>query len=129
MLNKCKDYANEGYVYAVDMDLEKLFDTVNQSKLIEVLSRTIKDGRVISLIHKYLNAGVVIAGRIEEAEMFEPAETESIDTLNEVAEKMTLIFEEARRDPDALHNAPTKTPVGRADEVLAARNLVLKYNS
>jgi retron-type reverse transcriptase len=42
------------------MDLEKFFDTVNQSKLIEVLGRTIKDGRVISLINKYLTAGVVV---------------------------------------------------------------------
>ncbi len=41
----------------MDMDLEKFFDTVNQSKMIEILSRTIKDGRVISLIHKYLRAG------------------------------------------------------------------------
>jgi group II intron reverse transcriptase/maturase len=41
------------------MDLEKFFDTVSHSKLIEVLSKTIKDGRVISLIHKYLNAGVI----------------------------------------------------------------------
>lgn len=38
------------------------FDTVNHSKLIEVLSRTIKDGRVISLIHKYLNSGVMEDG-------------------------------------------------------------------
>ena len=44
------------------MDLEKFFDTVCQSKLIEILSRTIKDGRAISLIHKYLNAGVVENG-------------------------------------------------------------------
>ena len=43
----------------VDMDLEKFFYTVCQSKLTEVLSRTIKDGEVISLIHKYLNAGVM----------------------------------------------------------------------
>jgi group II intron reverse transcriptase/maturase len=49
-----------GYKYVVDMDLEKFFDTVNQSKMIEVLGRTIKDGRVISLIHRYLNAGVVV---------------------------------------------------------------------
>jgi group II intron reverse transcriptase/maturase len=42
------------------MDLEKFFDTADQSKLIEVLGRTIKDGRVISLIHKYLRAGVVV---------------------------------------------------------------------
>ena len=40
------------------MDLEKFFDTVCHSKLIEILSRTIKDGRAISLIHKYLNSGV-----------------------------------------------------------------------
>ena len=48
------------------MDLEKFFDTVNQSKLIEVLSKTVKDGRVISLIHKYLNAGVVVHNKFEE---------------------------------------------------------------
>lgn len=57
-LRKCQQYINEGYIYAVDMDLERFFDTVHHNKLIEVLSRTIKDGRVISLIHKYLNAGV-----------------------------------------------------------------------
>ena len=56
---KCIENANEGYKYVVDMDLEKYFDTVNQSKLIEILSRTIKDGRVISLIHKFLRAGVI----------------------------------------------------------------------
>ena len=50
------------------MDLEKFFDTVSQSKLIEVLSRTIKDSRVISLIHKYLNAGVVANGKFERTE-------------------------------------------------------------
>lgn len=48
------------------MDLEKYFDTVNQSKLIEILSRKIKDGRVISLIHKYLNAGVIVSNKFEE---------------------------------------------------------------
>ena len=58
-MKRCKEYIDNGYKYVVDMDLEKYFDTVNQSKLIEVLSRTIKDGRVISLIHKYLKAGVV----------------------------------------------------------------------
>ena len=61
-LKACKKNVDEGYVYAVSMDLEKFFDTVNHSKLIEVLSRTIKDGRVISLIHKYLNAGVLQNG-------------------------------------------------------------------
>lgn len=55
----------EGYVYAVDMDLEKFFDTVSHSKLIELLSRTIKDSRVLSLIHCYLNAGVQIGQNFE----------------------------------------------------------------
>lgn len=64
-LRKCKKYADEGYVYVVDMDLEKFFDNVSQSKLIEILSKTIKDGRVISLIHKYLNAGVMHNGVFE----------------------------------------------------------------
>jgi len=71
-LNKCKNYITDGYKYAVDMDLEKFFDTVNQSKLIEVLSRTVKDGRVISLIHKYLNAGVVIRNEFEETKVGVP---------------------------------------------------------
>lgn len=71
-LNKCKDYITAGYEYAVDLDLEKFFDKVNHSKLIEVLSRTIKDGRVVSLIHKYLNAGVQIGGNYEAGEMGVP---------------------------------------------------------
>lgn len=65
-IRKCQEYLNAGYVWTVDMDLEKFFDTVNQSKLIEILSREIKDGRVISLIHKYLKAGAVWCGRFEE---------------------------------------------------------------
>jgi len=68
-LKQCKQNVDDGYVYVVDMDLEKFFDTVCQSKLIEVLSRTIKDGRVISLIHKYLNAGVVRNGIFEKTEV------------------------------------------------------------
>jgi retron-type reverse transcriptase len=49
-IQRCQKNVDEGYKFVVDMDLEKYFDTVNQSKLVEVLSRTIKDGRVISLI-------------------------------------------------------------------------------
>ena len=59
---------NEGYIYVVDLDLERFFDTVNHSKLIEILSRTIKDGRVVSLIHKYLRSGVMNKGLFEASE-------------------------------------------------------------
>ena len=71
-LKQCQTNVNDGYVYVVDMDLEKFFDTVCQSKLIEVLSRTIKDGRVISLIHKYLNAGVISRGIFKKTEVGMP---------------------------------------------------------
>jgi group II intron reverse transcriptase/maturase len=59
-LQRAQTIINDGYRYAVDIDLEKFFDTVNQSRLIEILSRKVKDGRVISLIHKYLRSGVMI---------------------------------------------------------------------
>ena len=71
-LKQCQTNVNDGYVYVVDMDLEKFFDTVCQSKLIEVLSQTIKDGRVIALIHKYLNAGVISRGIFERTEVGMP---------------------------------------------------------
>lgn len=71
-LKQCQQNVNDGYVYVVDMDLEKFFDTVCQSKLIEVISRTIKDGGVISLIHKYLNAGVIRGGIFEKTEVGMP---------------------------------------------------------
>lgn len=67
-IKACQRNVDEGYVYVISMDLEKFFDTVNHSKLIQVLTRTIKDGRVISLIHKYLNAGVAGKGYFEKTE-------------------------------------------------------------
>ena len=65
-LHRVQEYADRGYRYSIGLDLEKFFDRVNHSKLIEVLSRTVKDGRVVSLIHKYLNAGVVVSHKYEE---------------------------------------------------------------
>jgi len=66
-LRACQRHITEGYVYVVDMDLEKYFDTVNQSKLIQILSDAIKDGRVISLINKFLRAGIIVNGLFEES--------------------------------------------------------------
>ena len=71
-LKKCQENVNDGYAYVVDMDLEKFFDKVNHSKLIEILSRIIKDGRVISLIHKYMNAGLIANGMFEKTEIGVP---------------------------------------------------------
>jgi len=71
-LHRCKRYISEDNWYAIDMDMEKFFDTVNHSKLIEILSRTIDDKRVLSLIHKYLNAGVVVEHKFEATEQGVP---------------------------------------------------------
>lgn len=59
---------NDGYIYVIDLDLERFFDTVSHSKLIEILSRTVKDGRVVSLIHKYLRSGAMNRGLFEASE-------------------------------------------------------------
>ena len=63
-----QEIINEGYTYLVDLDLERFFETANHSTLIEFLSRTIKDGRVVSLIHKYLRSGVISKGLFETSE-------------------------------------------------------------
>ena len=66
-LRRCQANITEDYKHVVDMDLEKYFDTVNQSRLIQILSETIKDGRVISLIHRFLRAGVMVGGMFEDS--------------------------------------------------------------
>jgi len=53
---------DKGYRWAIDIDLEKYFDTVNHDKLIGLVYKEVKDIRVITLIRKYLNAGVMING-------------------------------------------------------------------
>lgn len=65
---KCKEYMDNGYKWAVDIDLEKYFDTVNHDKLIGLVYKEVKDIRVISLIRKYLQAGVMINGVVNSTE-------------------------------------------------------------
>jgi group II intron reverse transcriptase/maturase len=54
------EYLNAGYDWVVDIDLERFFDTVNHDRLMNLVSRTIDDGDVISLIRKFLVSGVQI---------------------------------------------------------------------
>ncbi|MHB1296670.1 MAG: aminomethyl-transferring glycine dehydrogenase subunit GcvPB [Anaerolineae bacterium] len=64
---------------------------------------------------------------VPEALMIEPTETESRRTLDAFADVMTRIAKEARETPDLLHQAPVNAPVGRLDEVRAARTLILRW--
>lgn len=64
---------------------------------------------------------------VHEALMVEPTETESRETLDEAIEVFHKIYEQALADPEALHSAPHLTPIGRPDEVTAARKPVLRY--
>ncbi|WP_322807960.1 aminomethyl-transferring glycine dehydrogenase subunit GcvPB [Thermanaerothrix sp.] len=62
---------------------------------------------------------------VREALMIEPTETESKQTLDKFADALIKIAEEAHTQPELLKSAPHNTPVGRLDEVKAAKELVL----
>ena len=64
---------------------------------------------------------------VHEALMFEPTETEGKETLDEAARAVIEILTVARTDPDWLHGAPHTAPIGRPDEVNAARNPMVCY--
>ncbi len=64
---------------------------------------------------------------VHEALMVEPTETEARETLDEFVQMMTAILEEAHTDGERLHGAPFTCPIGRPDEVTAARKPHLRY--
>jgi len=65
-VRKSLELLNGGYEWVVDIDLERFFDTVHHDKLMRIISNTIEDGDVISLIRKYLVSGVMNNGTYEE---------------------------------------------------------------
>jgi len=67
-LKQAQGYINEGYRYVVDMDLEKFFDNVNHDLLMHLVSRKIKDKRVLKLIRKYLESGIMLKGMLVKSE-------------------------------------------------------------
>ena len=64
---------------------------------------------------------------VHESLMIEPTETESVEALDGFADALLRIVEEARSDPDLLHEAPHDAPVRRLDEVRAAKELILRW--
>jgi len=69
---QAREYIREGYRIAVDMDLSKFFDTVNHDVLMRRVARKVRDKRVLRLIGKYLRAGVMVQGRLQETRLGVP---------------------------------------------------------
>jgi len=63
---KALEYFNDGYDWVVDIDLEKFFDNVPHDRLLRMVSDVVKDGNVVSLVNKFLKAGVMIQGNYED---------------------------------------------------------------
>ena len=63
---KALEYFNDGYDWIVDIDLEKFFDNVPHDRLLRMVSDVVKDGNVVSLVNKFLKAGVMVQGNYED---------------------------------------------------------------
>lgn len=66
---------------------------------------------------------------VKEALMVEPTETEGKETLDEAADLYLKLYDEAMRDPEAIHRHPQNTVIGRPDEVAAARRPKLRFRA
>jgi RNA-directed DNA polymerase len=67
-LRQCKSYLDEGLRFVVDIDLSKFFDRVNHDRLLSRLATKIEDKRVLKLIRRFLESGVMINGLVEPAD-------------------------------------------------------------
>jgi group II intron reverse transcriptase/maturase len=61
-------YVQEGYAWVVDMDLDKFFDRVNHDMLMARVAREVKDKRVLRLLRRYLESGVMVNGVVVASE-------------------------------------------------------------
>ena len=64
-VRQARNYIKEGKRWVVDIDLEKFFDKVNHDRLMQKLSERIKDRRVLQLIRRYLQSGVMEHGLVQ----------------------------------------------------------------
>lgn len=63
-VKQAQEYIGSGYHWVVDLDLEKFFDRVNHDVLMVRIAKRVSDKRVLSLIRRFLNAGVMEAGLV-----------------------------------------------------------------
>ena len=71
-IQKVKEYAEQGYTTAVEIDLSKYFDTLNHELLMNMVREEVKDKRVTDLIKKYLKSGVMVEGLLVKTEEGSP---------------------------------------------------------
>jgi RNA-directed DNA polymerase len=64
-VRKAREFMKEGYRFVVDLDLEKFFDRVNHDRLMRKISEKVKDKKVLLLIRKYLQSGVMEHGLVK----------------------------------------------------------------
>ena len=69
---KIRGYAEDGYEWAVLLDLSKYFDTLNHEKLLNLLRKEVKDERVIQLVKRFLKSGVIENGVVMATEEGSP---------------------------------------------------------
>ena len=67
-IQQAQEYVQEGYEWAVDIDLEKFFDGVNHDMLMARVARVVKDKRALKLIRAFLNSGVMVNGVVLDTE-------------------------------------------------------------
>ena len=71
-IQKVKEYAEQGYTTAVEIDLSKYFDTLNHELLMNMIREEVKDKRVVDLIKKILKSGVMVEGLLVKTEEGSP---------------------------------------------------------
>jgi RNA-directed DNA polymerase len=71
-IKQVKEYVKQGYRGVVDLDLEKFFDSVNHDVLMFRVARKVRDKRLLSLMGRYLRAGVMVEGVVQTTEWGTP---------------------------------------------------------
>jgi RNA-directed DNA polymerase len=64
-IEKCRCYVEEGYTHTVDIDLAKFFDRVNHDRLLSRMAQRVHDKRMLKLIRRFLNSGILIGDLTE----------------------------------------------------------------
>ena len=123
MMNKLKDYYDVAY------------DNICMHEFVLCLERLKKETGVsaMDIAKASLDYGMHPATMyfpliVHEALMFEPAETESKETIDEAIDIYIELYKKAQSDPEYLHKAPHNCIIGRPDDTKAARNPILKYS-